>query len=77
MADVHAAGTGPGSAVLPLFSQVLALTWENREGNWLGREGYDRAGRVARSVEVSAEDVYTGLPEGQQAVRHRDMLRGG
>ena len=74
VADVHAAGTGPGSAVLPLFSQVLALTWENREGNWLGREGYDRAGRVARSVEVSAEDVYTGLPEGQQAVA-RDMLR--
>ena len=64
VADVHAAGTGPGGAVLPLLSQALALTWENREGDWLGREGYDRAGRVARSVEVSAEDVYTGLNGG-------------
>ena len=74
VADVHAADTGPGGAVLPLLSQALALTWENREGDRLGREGYDRAGRVARSVEVSAEDVYTGLPEGQQAVA-RDMFR--
>src|SRR5580704_4587095 len=74
VADVHAADLGPGAAVLPLLSQALALTWENREGDWLGREGYDRAGRVARSVEVSAEDVYTGLPEDQQAIA-RDMLR--
>ena len=74
VADVHAADAGPGGAVLPLLSQALALTWENREGDRLGREGYDRAGRVARSVEVSAEDVYTGLPEGQQAVA-RDMFR--
>jgi hypothetical protein len=74
VADVHAVGTGPGDAVLPLLSQALMLTWENRDGDWLSREGYDRAGRVARSVEVSAEDVYTGLPEGQQAVA-RDMLR--
>src|SRR5208282_1219710 len=74
VADVHAAGTGPGGAVLPLLSQTLALTWENREGDWLGREAYDRVGRVARSVEVSAEDVYTGLPEDQQAIA-RDVLR--
>ncbi len=74
VADVHAADTGPGGAVLPLLSQALALTWENREGDWLGREGYDRAGRVAHSVEVSAEDAYTRLPEDQQPVA-RDMLR--
>jgi len=74
VADVHAAGTGPGGAVLPLLSQALTLTWENRDGDWLGREAYDRAGRVARSVEVSAEDVYTGLPEDQQAIA-RDVLR--
>ena len=74
VADVYAVGTGPGGAALPLLSQALALTWENREGDWLGREGYDRAGHVAGSVEVSAEDVYTGLPERQQTVA-RDMLR--
>ena len=74
VADVHAADPGPGGAVLPLLSQALTLTWENREGDRLSREGYDRAGRVARSVEVSAEDVYAGLPEDQQAFA-RDMLR--
>ena len=74
VADMHAADTGPGGALLPLLSQALALTWENREGDWLGREAYDRAGRVARSVEVSAEDVYTGLPEDAQAIA-RDVLR--
>ncbi len=73
VADVHA-GIGPGGAVLPLLSQALTLAWENREGDWLGREAYDRAGRVVRSVEVSAEDVYTGLPEDQQAIA-RDVLR--
>jgi WD40 repeat protein len=74
VADVHAAGAGPVGAVLPLLSQALALTWENRESDGLGREGYDRAGRVARAVEVTAEDIYTGLPEDQQAVA-RDMFR--
>ncbi len=74
VADVYAVGTGPGGAALPLLSQALTLTWENREGDWLGREGYDRAGRVAGSVEASAEDVYTGLSEEQQTVA-RDMLR--
>ena len=68
VADVHAPGTGPGGAVLPLLSQALALTWENREGDGLGREGYDRAGRVARAVEVGAEDIYTRLPEDQQVI---------
>ena len=74
VADVHAADTGPDGAALPLLSQALTLTWENREGDWLLREGYERAGRVARSVEVSAEDVYTGLPGDQQAVV-RDVFR--
>ena len=74
VADMHAAEYGPDGAALPLLSQALALTWENRDGDWLGREGYERAGRVARSVEVSAEDVYTGLPEHQQDVT-RDIFR--
>ena len=60
--------------VLPLLSQALALTWENRDGDRLTREGYERAGRVARSVEVSAEAVYGGLQERQQEIT-RDLLR--
>ena len=57
-----------------MLSQALALTWENREGDQLTREGYDRAGRVAGAVEVSAEAVYAGLTEDQQAIA-RDVLR--
>ena len=71
---MDAAEGGPGGAALPLLSQALTLTCENRDGDWLGREGYERAGRVARSVEVSAEDVYAGFSQDQQAVA-RDVLR--
>ena len=70
-ADAHAAGPGP---VLPLISQALALTWDNRDGERLTREGYERGGRVARAVEVSAEAVYRGLPERQQEIT-RDLFR--
>ncbi len=70
-ADALAAGPG---AVLPLLSQALALTWENRDGERMAGEGYERAGRVARSVEVSAEAVYGGLPEKQREIT-RDLFR--
>ena len=70
VADARAAG----ASVLPMLSQALTLTWEKREGDRLTREGYDRAGRVAGAVEVSAEAVYTGLTEDQQAIA-RDVLR--
>ena len=69
VADARAAG-----ASLPLLSQALALTWENRNGERLTREGYDRAGRVAGAIEVNAEAVYAGLTADQQAIA-RDMLR--
>ena len=58
-----------------MLSQALALTWENREDDRLTREGYDRAGRVARAVEVGAEAVYAGLTEEQR--RSRGTCSGG
>ncbi len=70
-ADAHAAGSG---GALPHLSQALALTWENRDGDELTRAGYERAGRVARAVEASAEAVYAGLPERQRSLT-RDLLR--
>jgi WD40 repeat protein len=70
-ADAHAAVPG---AVLPLISQALALAWDNRDGDRLTREGYERGGRIARAVEVSAEAVYIGLPEKQQEMT-RDLFR--
>jgi len=73
VSDAPAAG-GPGGAVLPLLSQALALTWENREGDRLTRDGYDRAGHIARAVEVSAEAVYSALSEEQQVIA-REVLR--
>jgi Novel STAND NTPase 1 len=74
VSDVHAAGAEPGRSALPLLSQALTLTWEKREGDRLSVEAYEQAGRVARAVQVSAEAVYTRLPEDQQATA-RDMLR--
>jgi WD40 repeat protein len=68
-ADARAAG-----ASLPMLSQALALTWENREDGRLTRAGYDRAGRVAGAIEAGAEAVYAGLTEDQRAIA-RDMLR--
>ena len=70
-ADAHAAGPGPA---LPLVSQALALTWENRDGEELTQAGYERAGRVAGAVEAGAEAVYRQLPEKQQELT-RDLLR--
>ena len=69
VADARADG-----ASLPMFSQALALTWENREDGRLTRAGYDRAGRVAGAIEAGAEAVYAGLTEDQRAVA-RDVLR--
>ena len=69
VADARADG-----ASLPMLSQALALTWENREDDRLTRAGYDRAGRVAGAIEAGAEAVYAGLTEDQRAVA-RDVLR--
>ena len=57
-----------------MLSQALALTWENRENGRLTRAGYDKAGRISGAIEASAEAVYAGLTEDQQAIA-RDLLR--
>jgi WD40 repeat protein len=69
VADTSAAG-----ASLPMLSQALALTWENREDGRLTRAGYDRAGRVGGAIEAGAEAVYARLTEDQRAIA-RDVLR--
>jgi hypothetical protein len=52
----------------------MMATWVNRENGRLTAEGYDRTGRVAGAVEVSAESVYAGLPAHQKPIA-RDVLR--
>ena len=74
VADVRAAGGEHDGGVLPRLSQAMRATWERRDDGRLTAEGYDRSGRVARAIEVSAETVYGGLPEDQQAIA-RDVFR--
>src|SRR5262249_2594189 len=69
VADTSAAG-----ASLPMLSEALALTWENREDGRLTRAGYDRAGRVTGAIETGAEAVVAGLTEDRRAIA-RDGLR--
>ena len=72
--DAIVADTSAVGASLPMFSQALALTWENREDGRLTRAGYDRADRMAGAIEAGAEAVYARLTEDQRAIA-RDVLR--
>src|SRR5262249_31310417 len=72
--DAMVADTSAAGGSLPMLSQALALTWENREDGRLTRGGYNRVGRVAGAIETGAEAVYARLAEDQQAIA-RDVLR--
>ena len=60
--------------MLPLLSQAMALTWEQREGDRLTSHGYAQAGGVSHAVQTGADRVYGALPAGQQALA-REVLR--
>ena len=74
LGDLRAAGADGSAGVLPLLSQAMALTWEQREGAWLTSHGYAQAGGVSHAVQTGADRVYESLSAGQQALA-RDMLR--
>ena len=74
LADLHAAGSEE-TAVLPLLSQAMSLTWEKRDGNRLTSHGYGLTGGISSAVQTSADGVYDALPPGQQALT-RELLRG-
>jgi WD40 repeat protein len=74
LADARTASGEQGAWVLPQLSQAMMATWVNRDSERLTAEGYDRAGRVARAVEVSAEAVYNGLADNQKTIA-RDTFR--
>ncbi|MEV4109074.1 AAA family ATPase [Nonomuraea sp. NPDC049695] len=46
---------------LPLLSEAMRVTWTHREGDRLTTRGYERAGGVARAIQLSAESVYASL----------------
>ena len=74
LGDLRAAGEDRSAGVLPLLSQAMALTWEQREGDRLTSHGYAQAGGVSRAVQTGADRAYGALPAGQQAIA-REVLR--
>jgi len=72
--DLRAAAGDDTPGSLPLLSQAMLLTWENREGNRLTTHGYGQGGGVSLAVQRSADAVYEALPAGQQELA-RQLLR--
>ena len=58
------------SGVLPLVSEVMARTWERREGRLLTLRAYERAGGLANAVDQAAGEAFGALgPELQKVAR--------
>ena len=74
LGDLRLAGGDRTAGVLPLLSQAMALTWEQREGDRLTSHGYAQTGGVSHAVQTGADRVYGALPPGQQAIT-REVLR--
>jgi WD40 repeat protein len=74
LGDLRVAGGDRSAGVLPLLSQAMALTWEQREGDRLTSHGYAQSGGVSQAVQTGAERVYGVLQSGQQVLA-REVLR--
>jgi WD40 repeat protein len=74
LGDLRVAGGDRSAGVLPLLSQAMVLTWEQREGDRLTSRGYAQAGGVSHAVQTGADRAYETLPAGQQAIA-REVLR--
>ncbi|GAA3466007.1 nSTAND1 domain-containing NTPase [Nonomuraea roseola] len=66
---------GYTAGTLPLLSQAMLATWENREGERLTIGGYGRGGGVARAVQVSADGVYDALTSERRLIARRLFRR--
>lgn len=66
---------GDRSTTLPHLSHAMRETWQRREGSTLTVEGYEASGGIAGAIAQSAEDVFRGLSEDEQAVCRSVMLR--
>ena len=60
---------------LPLLSHALYETWVRRDGQVLTRAGYVEAGGVRGAIAQTAEDVFRGCTEEEQALVRRLLLR--
>ena len=74
ISDLRTAGSATAVGVLPLLSQAMLLTWENRDGDRLTSHGYSQAGGIRLAVQTSADAVYNSLPPQQQTLT-RELLQ--
>jgi WD40 repeat protein/transcriptional regulator with XRE-family HTH domain len=74
LGDLRVAGGDRSAGVLPLLSQAMALTWEQRESGRLTSRAYARAGGVSHAVQTGADRVYGALSARHQAIA-REVLR--
>jgi WD40 repeat protein len=72
--DLRADRPDGAAGALPLLSQALLSTWENREGDRLTIRGYGASGGVHHAVERSADAAYDSLTSAQQDLA-RTVLR--
>jgi WD40 repeat protein/class 3 adenylate cyclase/tRNA A-37 threonylcarbamoyl transferase component Bud32 len=63
----------PGA--LPLLSHALFESWSRREGRVLTLEGYRAAGGVRGAIAHTAEEVFKGCNEHEQALMRRMFLQ--
>ncbi|SEH01790.1 WD40 repeat [Nonomuraea solani] len=63
----HLSG-GYGVGALPLLSQAMLATWDNRDGDRLTIAGYGRGGGVERAVQNCADAVHDALPARQREI---------
>jgi WD40 repeat protein len=68
LADLRTAASSDTIGALPLLSQAMLLTWENRESDRLTSHGYGLAGGVSRAVQSGADAAYDSLEAHQQAL---------
>jgi hypothetical protein len=72
--DLLASGRNDTAGVLPLLSQAMLLTWQQREGSRLTLRGYGESGGVQNAIRTSADSVYVSLPLDQQTLA-KSVLR--
>jgi WD40 repeat protein/DNA-binding SARP family transcriptional activator len=75
LVDLMLRDVGEEPGALPLLSHALLETWKRRRGRTLALGGYQQAGGVHGAIARSAEAVYQGLDQEEQAITRAIFLR--
>lgn len=75
LVEVALRDAGDRAATLPHLSHALRQTWLRREGATLTVAGYEESGGIAGAIAQSAEEVFRGLDEQEQATCRAIMRR--